>query len=68
MTEIYHPIKERKISVRNLALKSHVTPDKRGKYGPQKYVTFTVIGNNREHEDFLLLEDFKEHNPSTHLR
>jgi hypothetical protein len=63
MTFIFHPVRDRIIKVRDLSLKSDSTFDEDGELFDQKYVEFTVIGNRTEYQDFMLLDDFKTHNP-----
>ena len=63
MTVIYHPEKDRKIEVKDIKLKVNRAYNKMGTEYDQQYVEFTVIGENREYQDFMLLKEFRRHNP-----
>ncbi len=68
MTEIYDPRKQCIIEVRNVEQKTNRTFNENGNKYNQKYVEFTVIGKNREHQDFMLLKEFKKHNPDIEIK
>lgn len=67
MIKIYHPVKERKVEVKDISVKINNTFDEHGKPFAQEYVEFTVVGNQHEYQDFMLVKDFKEHNPTVKL-
>jgi len=72
MTRIFHPVKDREVEIENVERKWHtvrsaakVDENEEVVYTMenQEYVEFTVLGLQHSYQDFMLLDDFKKHNP-----
>ena len=67
MIKIYHPRKKKEVEVKGLAVKGNKTFNDDGEAIEQEYVEFTVIGQNTEYQDFLLIDDFESNNPTIEI-
>ena len=65
--EIFNLHSNNKKKIKGLKIASHKEYDKNGKQQTNRYVEFTVIGNNRQWRDFMSLKDFKKLNPKINI-
>ena len=61
--EIFNLHSNNKKKIKGLKVTSHKEYDKNGKERTNRYVEFTVVGNNRQWKDFMPVKDFKRLNP-----
>lgn len=65
--EIFNLHSNSKKKIKGLKIISHKEYDKNGKKRTNRYAEFTIIGDNHQWKDFMLLKDFKKLNPEINI-
>lgn len=66
-TTIFHPVLGRTVQAVNFKVMENKSSDGHAGNGgmvDKPYIEFTVLGNNSNYRDLMLLKDFKQVNPS----